>query len=53
MSEDGHVVGIVSRELSENDPLKQPFHAGISASILDSAIQELGCPITLPLENWQ
>lgn len=53
LSEDGHVVGIVTKELSENDPLKQPFHAGIAASTLDRALQELGCPVSLPVETWQ
>ncbi len=53
LSEDGHVVGIVTKELSENDPLKQPFHAGISASTLDRAIKELGCGVDFPIETWQ
>ncbi len=53
LSEDGHVVGIVTKELSENDPLKQPFHAGIATSTLGRAIDELGCPVLLPVESWQ
>lgn len=53
LSEYGHVVGIVTKELSEDDPLKQPFHAGISASTLDLAIKELDCGVNLPIENWQ
>lgn len=53
ISEAGHVVGIVTKELSEGDPFKQPFHAGISTSTLDSAIQELNCSVSLPVETWQ
>lgn len=54
LSGEGHVVGIVTKELSESDPLKQqPFHAGISASTLYRAIQELGCPVSLPIETWE
>lgn len=53
LSEDGHVVGIVTKELSENDPFKQPFHAGIAASTLNSALQELDCSVSLPVETWQ
>lgn len=53
VSEDGHVVGIVTKELSENDPLKQPFHAGIASSVIDLALRELNCPVSLPIENWQ
>lgn len=53
LSEDGHVVGIVTKELSEDDPLKQPFHAGIPTSTIDRAIKELACAVALPIENWQ
>jgi len=53
LSEDGHVVGIVTKELSEDDPVRQPFHAGIATSTLAAAVSELGSPIELPVETWQ
>lgn len=53
LSESGHAVGIVARELSENGSHDQPFHAGIATHVLAQAIQELDCGITLPVETWQ
>lgn len=53
LSEAGHIVGIVTQELTEDDPKKPPFHAGIATATLAKAVQDLNCGIQLPLETWQ
>lgn len=53
LSESGHAVGIVTKELSERDSPNQPFHAGIATATLARAIRELDCGVSLPIETWQ
>jgi len=53
LSDEGHVVGIVTQELSEQDSPIQPFHAGIATSTLARAIEHLNCGVSLPVETWQ
>lgn len=53
LSEHGHVVGIVTRELSEKDSHNHPFHAGIASSTIACAIDELECGLSLPVETWR
>lgn len=53
LSEGGHAVGIVTKELSEQDSPDQPFHAGIATATLAHAIRELDCGVSLPVETWQ
>lgn len=53
LSEHGHVVGIVTQELSEQESKTHPFHAGIASSTIAQAIGELNCGAVLPVETWQ
>lgn len=54
LSETGHVLGIVTKELSERSKdFQMPFHAGIQTSELIEAIADLEVPITLPVENYE
>ena len=53
LSQDGHVVGIVTKELFENGSNSQSFHAGISTPVIDLAIRYLTNDVKLPIENWQ
>ena len=54
LSETGHVVGIVTEELSEqSEGFRMPFHAGIQTRELVRAISDLGAPVTLPIESYE
>ena len=53
ISESGHVVGIVTKELSEkSEHFPMPFHAGIKTSEILQAIKDLNVPIELPIESY-
>lgn len=53
ISENGHMVGIVTQELSERDSHSHPYHAGIPTATLVRAINELHCGINFPVETWE
>lgn len=54
LSETGHVVGIVTKELSERSKdFRMPFHAGIQTRELVQAIADLGVTVTLPIEDYE
>lgn len=54
ISESGHVVGIVTKELSEqSQSSSMPFHAGIKTSEIIQAIKDLKVPIELPTEFYE
>lgn len=54
LSESGHVVGIVTKELSErSEDFQMPFHAGIQTRELVQAIADLGVTIMLPIEDYE
>lgn len=54
ISESGHVVGIVTKELSEkSEHFPMPFHAGIKTSEIIQAIKDLKIPIELPTETYE
>lgn len=54
LSDTGHVVGIVTEELSEQaEGFRMPFHAGIQTQELVQALAELQVPVTLPLESYE
>jgi hypothetical protein len=54
LAETGHVVGIVTQELSEKSlDFQMPFHAGIQTEQLVRAISELGVPVLLPVESYE
>jgi len=50
----GHVVGIVTEELSEQaEGFRMPFHAGIQTQELIQALAELQVSVTLPVESYE
>ena len=54
LSDTGHVVGIVTKELSEQaEGFRMPFHAGIKTQELVQALAELQVPVTLPVESYE
>jgi Trypsin-like peptidase domain len=54
ISESGHVVGIVTTELSEkSEHFPMPFHAGIKTNEIIQAIKDLEIPIELPTETYE
>lgn len=54
LSDMGHVVGIVTEELSEQaEDFRIPFHAGIQTQELVQALAELHAPVTLPVESYE
>ena len=54
LSETGHVVGIVTEELSEkSNDFRMPFHAGVQTTVLIRALAEIDSSFTLPLEHYQ
>lgn len=54
LSDTGHVVGIVTEELSEQvEGFRMPFHAGVQTQQLVQALEELQVPITLPVETYE
>lgn len=54
LSEMGHVVGIVTEELSEQaEGFRIPFHAGIQTQELIQALAELQVSVALPVESYE
>ena len=54
ISETGHVVGIVTKELSEkSEHFPMPFHAGIKTNEIIQAVKDLKIPIELPTETYE
>jgi len=54
LSEMGHVVGIVTEELSEQaEGFRMPFHAGIQTQELIQALAELQVSVALPVESYE
>jgi V8-like Glu-specific endopeptidase len=53
ISEDGHVIGIVSEDLiSEDQSFTMPHYAGIRTSDIDRAMREMEIEVDLPIENF-
>jgi hypothetical protein len=54
LSATGHVLGIVTEELSEDSAqFSMPFYAGIPTTEMVRALTELDIPVTLPVENYE
>jgi len=53
ISESGHIVGIVSQDLSNKDSQDAPFYAGVPTSLIQQALLDLESGIQLPIENYQ
>lgn len=54
ISESGHIVGIVTKELSEkSEYFPMPFHAGIKTNEIIQAIKDLNIPIELSVESYE
>lgn len=49
----GHIVGIVTHDLSYKDFSDAPFYAGIPTSIIARGLSEIFPDINLPLENYE
>ena len=53
LSESGHVLGIVTEQLERQGmTYTLPFHAGVSAATISSAIAEIQPSLQLPVENY-
>lgn len=52
ISSSGHVVGIVTHDLSYKDFSDAPFYAGIPTSIIEKGLLEISPEIKLPIENY-
>lgn len=53
ISSTGHVVGIVTHDLSYKDCDDAPFYAGIPTSIIAKALSEIAPDIVLPIESYE
>jgi S1-C subfamily serine protease len=54
VSETGHVVGIVTEELTQSSAtFEMPFHAGIRTTELVRALSDLDTSLTLPVEDYE
>lgn len=54
ISSTGHVLGIVTEELSEESvTLTIPFHAGLKSDTIKSALNELEPSIIIPIEDYE
>lgn len=49
----GHVVGIVTQDLSMKDAADAPFYAGVSTEKIEEALKEIAPEISLPIENYE
>ncbi|MGY1951639.1 S1 family peptidase [Pseudomonas pergaminensis] len=53
ISSSGHIVGIVTHDLSYKDFSDAPFYAGIPTSIIAKGLSELSPDIKLPIETYE
>jgi hypothetical protein len=54
VSSTGHILGIVTQELSEESiTFSTPFHAGVKTSTIRSLLKELDPSIILPIEDYE
>ncbi len=54
ISSSGHVLGVVTKELSEHaEQNQQPFFSGIGVDEIKRAVAELECGVELPVEDYQ
>ncbi|PLP95020.1 hypothetical protein CYD26_05910 [Pseudomonas sp. FFUP_PS_473] len=53
ISSSGHIVGIVTHDLSYKDCDDAPFYAGIPTSIIAKALSEIAPDIVLPIEDYE
>lgn len=53
ISSSGHIVGIVTHDLSYKDFSDAPFYAGIPTSIIAKSLSEISPDIKLPIENYE
>lgn len=54
IADTGHIVGIVTEELSqETSRPDSPFHAGIRTSVISKAIADIESSVVLPMETYE
>ncbi len=53
VSNDGYIVGIVSKDFSSTNETALPFYAGVPTSEIIKALQEIDENIVLPLESYE
>lgn len=53
ISRSGHILGIVSQDLSDQAHPHALFYAGVAASTIDQALGELDLSVVLPIERYE
>lgn len=53
ISEKGRILGIVSQEVKFDGTHAFPFFAAVPTNAISEALQEMQCPIELPIDNYE
>ncbi len=53
VSEKGSILGIVSQEISHQDTPVFPFYSAVPTSEIIKALNDLNCPVELPIDTYE